>query len=177
MFHNSCLWTRSFLIGRYVPLLSRFYDRIIKVNNSFEEWQVKCVYRKRRKLVIETAGKYDYQCNAGHSAFACIYAQDMRMRVPVSSRALCTLQNTIHYTGIRASFVQVAHVLRIINNGWQRRLRVPRVRPHDNPSLLLCRKTDDYRYDMWRGDFHARLTPCLWIFFPFLFVLFFMFFR
>lgn len=127
----------------------------------------------RRKLVI---GKYDYQCNVGHSAFACISMRRTCVCVRVlragqrRSRAIYTLENTIHYTGIRASFVQVAHVLRIINNGWQRRLRVPRVRPHDSPCLLLCKKTDDYRYDMWRGDFHARLTPCR--FFPFLFVFF-----
>lgn len=129
----------------------------------------------RRKLVLQTACKYDYQSNAGHSAFACIYTQDMRMRACFTrrSRAIHTLENTIHYTGIRASFVQVVHVLRIINNGRQRRLRVPRARPHDSPCLLLCRKTDDYRYDMWRGDFHARLTPCLQIFFPFLFDFFF----
>lgn len=97
-----------------------------------------------------------------------MYTHDTRMRASRRPRAVYTLENTIHYTGIRASFVQVAHVLRIINNSWQRRLRVPRARPHDSPCLLLCRKTDDYRYDMWRGDFHARLTPYLQIFSLFL---------
>lgn len=99
---------------------------------------------------------YDYQCNAGHSALACTRTNTYAcVLYTPSSVAIYTLENTIHYTGIRASFVQVAHVA-TNNKQWPAaEIACPTCATPRQPLPSLVRK--DRRLSIWHV---ARRFPC-----------------